>query len=83
MGNILTLVRMGFLPPDIAGDDLKKTIYYKFWEYFRIVCVYAEYMPPNVENIECRKTGGVCSFDSCPVVARAIKMYEQSLKFED
>ncbi|MEX0568753.1 MAG: hypothetical protein Q6363_006290 [Candidatus Njordarchaeota archaeon] len=81
MSNILTLVRMGFLPPDIDTDDLKKTIYYKIWEYFRVVCVYAEFVPPNVEDIKCRKTGGSCSFDSCPVVARALKMYEQSLKF--
>jgi len=81
MSNILTLVRMGYLPPGITEEDLKKTIYYKLWEYFRIVCVYAEFTPPNVQNINCRKTGGSCSFDSCPVVARALKMYEQSLKF--
>jgi len=74
---------MGYLPPDITEKELKKTLYYKFWEYFRVVCVYADFVPPDVENISCRKTSGSCSFDSCPVVARALKMYEQSLKFED
>jgi len=83
MGNILTLIRMGYLPPDMPEKDLKKTIYYKIWEYFRVVCVYAEFIPPNVENITCKKTLRRCSFDDCPVVARALKMYEQSLKFED
>ena len=82
LGNILTLIRMGYLPPDIDLKDLKKTLYYKLWEYFRVVCIFAEYVPPNVEDIKCKKLGGKCNFDDCPVVKRAIKMYEQSLKFD-
>lgn len=81
LGNILTLVRMGYLPPNINLDDLKKTIYYKIWEFFRIVCVYADFIPPKIDDIKCKKTRGGCTFDSCPVIARALKMYEQSLKF--
>ncbi len=83
MGNFLTLVRLGYLPPDISDRDLKKTLYYKIWEYFRVVCIYAEFTPPDIESIKCRKTGRLCTFDDCPVVARAIKMYEQALKFDE
>lgn len=81
MGNILKLVSLGYLPPDYKESDLKLTLYYKLWEYFRVVCVYAEFSMENLEDIRCRKTGLSCDFDSCPVVERAIKMYQQALKY--
>ncbi len=83
MGNIMKLVTLGFLPPDMKKKDLELTLYYKIWEYFRVVCVYAEYNLEDPSNIRCRKISGQCDFDSCPVVSRAIKMYQQALKFAD
>jgi len=83
MGNIMKLVALGYLPPDLKEKDLKLTLYYKLWEYFRVVCVYAEYNLEDPENIKCKKIEGKCDFDVCPVVARAIKMYQQALKYAD
>ena len=83
MGNIVRLVTMGFLPPNYTEKDLKLSIIYKLWEYFRIVCVYAEYSLDKLDNIKCRKVGGACNFDVCPVVERALRMYQQAQKYAD
>lgn len=81
MNNIIKLISLGFLPPDLKEKDLELTIYYKMWEYFRVVCIYAHYSLEDLKNIYCKKIEDRCNFDSCPVVARALTMYQQALKY--
>ncbi|MGQ4891078.1 MAG: hypothetical protein ACP6IP_01180 [Candidatus Njordarchaeia archaeon] len=76
--NILSLIRLGFLPPSFSEEEFKKTIYYKFWDSFRIYCYYAdvkELVPKP--KIYCRKTNSPCSFATCPLIGEAIKKYER------
>ena len=75
--NLLILVRLGFLPPDFKYKELEKTIYYLLWEHFRQVCYYAEIKSLTPPNIHCKKIMTKCNFETCPIVARALKDYER------
>ncbi|MCR8463397.1 MAG: hypothetical protein QXH55_04035 [Candidatus Korarchaeota archaeon] len=81
MSNIMKLMTLGFLPPDLKWEDIELTIYYKIWEYFRVVCIHAQYSLNDLNNIQCKKIEKRCDFDACPVVTRALTMYQQALKY--
>lgn len=78
--NILSLIRLGFLPPDFSRDDLESTLWYILWDTFRGLCVHAEVVTLTPPTFNCRRLGGPCDFDQCPLVAEAIKRFERRLK---
>lgn len=75
--NVLSLVRLGFLPPDFTYDDLKKTIYYILWDHFRFTCSYGEIKSLTPPRVYCNKLKTNCNFESCPIVRNALKDYER------
>lgn len=75
--NIITLVRLGFLPPDISYEDLKKTLYYIFWDHFRLVCALGEIKSLTPPDIFCNKLKTKCNFEMCPVVKSVLRDYER------
>lgn len=81
MSNIISLIRIGFLPPKFTERELEKTIFYKIWESFRIYCYYAdiEEILPN-PKIDCKKLKSTCSFGECPIIKDAIEKYERDYK---
>ena len=78
--NILSLIRLGFLPPDFKATDLKKTIYYILWERFRLVCSFGEIRSLTPPDIFCKKVQMKCDFIYCPIVKNALREYERKNK---
>ena len=78
--NIITLVRLGFLPPNISYSDLKRTIYYLFWDHFRLVCSLGEVKSLTPPKIFCTKLHVTCNFETCPVIRNILKDYEKKRK---
>ena len=75
--NILSLIRLGFLPPNISYDDLKKTIYYIFWDHFRFACSFGEIKSLSPPKVFCNKLKTDCNFEACPVVRSILRDYER------
>jgi len=80
--NILTLVRLGFISPDSKYEDIKRTLIYRIWEHFSLVCVHAEYESLNPPKIKCKKLNTQCNFELCPILRNAIKDFERKRKFK-
>ena len=82
MSNILKLIRIGFLPPNYKENDLKRTIYYKFWESFRTRCVFAnvKHLENGSISIKCSQLSSSCDFNACPIIKEAIESYEKENK---
>ncbi len=75
--NIITLVRLGFLPPKFEKKDLEKTLIYLFWDVFKVNCAFAEFKEFIPPKIYCNKKAMPCDFNICPILRDALKKYER------
>ncbi len=75
--NLLTLIRLGFLPPNFKTQDLERTLYYIIWDRFRLVCNFGEIKSLSPPVIFCKKVQMNCDFIYCPIIKNALRDYER------
>lgn len=80
--NWLSLVRLGFFPPEKDEEAMKKHIIYILWDTFREYCRFANLEKQGAELFEIlceRETGEKCAFAHCPLLRKAIKKYDNKM----
>lgn len=80
INNILSLIQLGFFPPELETEKIQKKFLWKVWDTFRGYCKFAKVKKPISDSLQiictAEKEKIPCRFSICPILSKTIKKYQ-------